>query len=120
MLPKKKKLKVPKNKFENTLDKQLYLSGVDYVYESEKLPYTLYYNYIPDFVISLPSGDKRYIEAKGYFRPEHKAKMAAVKKQHPDLDIRIVFYSRSKTNIRWAEKYGFPYAIGKIPEEWLT
>ena len=47
------------------LDKQLYLSGVDYVYESEKLPYTLYYNYIPDFVISLPSGNKRYIEAKG-------------------------------------------------------
>ena len=46
--------------------------------------------------------------------------MAAVKKQHPDLDIRMVFYSRSKTNIRWAEKYGFPYAIGKIPEEWLT
>lgn len=116
---KKKTVKTPRNKFELSLDKQLYLSGAEYAYESEKLPYTIYGNYIPDFIISLPSGSKRYIEAKGFFRPEHKVKMIAVKRQHPDLDIRIVFYSMSKKNIRWADKYGFPYSIGKIPEEWL-
>ncbi len=113
------KRKIPKNKFELRLDKQLFLSGVEYGYEQDKLPYILSYNYNPDFTITSPSGHTIYIEAKGYFRPEHKAKMAAVKKLHPDKDIRLVFYSRNKTYIKWAEKHNFPWAIGSIPEEWL-
>jgi hypothetical protein len=69
-------------------------------------------------VLSLPLG-KIYIEAKGHFRPEAKRKMVAVKKLHPAMDIRIVFYSFKTKDIRWAEKNGFPYSIGKIPEDWL-
>lgn len=60
-----------------------------------------------------------YLETKGHFRPEAKRKMVAVKAAHPDLDIRIVFYSTNRTYIRWARKYGFPFAIGTIPEDWL-
>ncbi len=60
------------------------------------------------------------IEAKGHFRPEAMRKMVAVKRQHPLLDIRIVFYSKNKRYTKWAEKYGFPYAIGDIPDEWLA
>lgn len=60
-----------------------------------------------------------YIETKGHFRVEAKRKMAAVKKLHPHLDIRIVFYKRKLADIRWAEKHGFPWAIGTIPEEWM-
>jgi hypothetical protein len=63
---------------------------------------------------------KIYIEAKGYFRPEAKRKMVAVKRQHPELDIRLIFYSASKANVRFAERYGFKYSVGEIPEEWLT
>lgn len=78
-------------------------------------------NYIPDFILSRKdfTGKKIYIEAKGHFRPEAKRKMVAVKKLHPDLDIRFVFYSRKVSDIRFAEKHGFPYAIGSIPEEWV-
>lgn len=78
-------------------------------------------NYIPDFILSSRnySGKKIYIEAKGHFRPEAKRKMVAVKKLHPDLDIRFVFYSRKVSDIRFAEKHGFKYAIGSIPEEWV-
>lgn len=79
-------------------------------------------NYIPDFILSNRnySGKKIYIEAKGHFRPEAKRKMVAVKKLHPDLDIRFVFYSRKVSDIRFAEKYGFKYSIGSIPEEWVA
>jgi len=89
-----------------------------YGYESKKIPYVLAGHYIPDFVIQTPTGIL-YVECKGYLRPEHKRKMAAVKRQHPGLDIRILWYSRNDKQIRWAEKIGFKHAVGTIPEEWL-
>ena len=113
----KKKLR---NKFELRLDKQLQSCGVKYAYETEKLPYVIHGNYIPDFIINTKDGRKIYVEAKGHFRPEHKVKMRAVKTYHPDLDIRIVFYGFSKKNSKWALKYGFPYSVGCIPEDWLN
>lgn len=112
---KKKKLK---NKFEQRIDRQLKKSKVPYGYETEKLPYYFTGHYIPDFVIKHPNGTI-YIEAKGYLRPEHKRKMVAVKKLHPTLDIRIIFYSSNKKYIKWAIKHGFPYAIERVPEDWL-
>jgi hypothetical protein len=45
--------------------------------------------------------------------------MIAVKKQHPEKDIRLLFYRANKAYIKWAEKHGFVYAIEKIPSEWL-
>ena len=107
-----------KNKFEDKLFRQLKKAKVNFKYESERIPYILARHYIPDFVV-LVSGQKIYIEAKGYLRPEHKSKMVAVKKLHPAMDIRFVFYSENKKNIRWAEKHNFPWAIGDIPKEWL-
>jgi len=108
-----------KNAFEERLHSQLKRAKVKVKYESTKIPYILARHYIPDFVVETPSG-KIYIEAKGYFRPEARSKMAAVKRQHPELDIRIVFYKHSKTNERWATKHGFKYAFETIPKEWLT
>lgn len=108
-----------KNKFEERLFRQLRRAKVNFKYESEKIPYILARHYIPDFVVSTPEG-KIYIEAKGYLRPEHKAKMVAVKKLHPAMDIRIVFYANKPKDIRWAEKNKFPYAIETIPKEWYT
>ena len=73
---------------------------------------------MPDFVVATPSGIV-YIEAKGYLRPEHRSKLAAVKQQHPDVDLRIVFYANIQRNIDWAIKHKIPYAIGDIPKDWL-
>lgn len=111
-----KKIKT-RNKFETKLVKQAQSSPHEVTYESEKIPYVIEGNYIPDIIIH--NKKKIYLEAKGHFRPEAKRKMVAVKKQHPELDIRIVFYSYNKKYIRWANKYGFPFAIGDIPDEWL-
>lgn len=111
-------MKKPRNKFESRIARQLKRSRVVYSYESERLPYTLSRKYIPDFIIEV-SGHKIYIETKGYLRPEDKSKLRAVKQQHPDLDIRLVFYREVPSQIRWAEKNGFPYACIKIPREWF-
>lgn len=114
-----KKIKSPRNKFEIKLHRQLKKAKVPFKYESEKIAYYFTGHYIPDFVIDLDGG-KVYVEAKGYFRPEHKRKMVAVKKLHPAMDIRIVFYAFRKKDIAWAERHGFPWAISTIPTEWIS
>lgn len=107
-----------KNKFEEKINLQLKKSKLKYKYEAERISYVLAGHYIPDFIIHTPTGVV-YLETKGYFRPESKRKMTAVKKQHPELDIRILFYAHKPQYIKWAEKNGFRWAVDTIPQEWL-
>lgn len=95
-------------------------------YESEKIPYVLERNYIPDFVIERPDGTKLYVEAKGYFDRQAMAKMKAVIEQNPDLEIVFIFYrdnpirKGSKTRYSdWCTKQGVDFAINEIPERWF-
>lgn len=57
--------------------------------------------------------------------------MIAVKAQHPDKDIRIIFYrdgefgNRKKNGLRtkqseWAKKNGFIFSIREYLEEWFN
>lgn len=93
-------------------------------YEPEFIPYILRGAYLPDFRI-LKNGI--IVEAKGYLDTASCKKMLAVKRTNPDLDIRFVFQNangkrnkRAKLrNWEWAEKHGFPWAEGSIPEAWL-
>jgi len=116
-------------KFRSGLEKQvaelLKELSVKFEYESTKVPYELQCNYTPDFL--LPNGV--YLETKGQFTSEDRRKMLAVKKQHPELDIRMVFQApfnkiskRSKTTYaQWCEKNGIQWApYHSIPLEWLT
>ena len=82
-----------------------------------------YRTYTPDFL--LPNGI--IIETKGRFTPEDRMKHIAIKKQHPNLDIRFVF-SNSNSKLRkgsktsyaiWCERNGFLYADKDVPQEWL-
>lgn len=108
-----------KNNFEKKIHRQLKRAKVQFSYESERIPYVLACHYVPDFVIRTPLG-LVYIECKGYFRPEDKRKLIAVKKLNPHMDLRILFYSTSPKNIKWAERHGFKYAVSSIPKEWMV
>ena len=99
--------------------------GVSYEYESEKLSYTIEHNYTPDFVLP----NYTYLEAKGYWAPEDRRKILAVKKSNPDVDIRMVFQSpyntiskKSKTTYaQWCERHDIPWSSYQdIPIEWLV
>ena len=111
--------KKTRNKFEKRTFDHLDREGIEFDYEIENLSYTLKGFYKSDFTVFCKNGKKIIIETKGYFRPEDKRKMVAVKKQHPDLDIRLLFYAPNKSYQRWAIKYGFPFAVREIPPEWL-
>lgn len=122
-----------RNKFEREVGEKLSKLPLSLLYEKTKLPYTIESEYVPDFEIKTQSGSSFYLETKGNgrsFDGHVRRKMIAVKNQHPDLDIRILFYSDGKIGPRrkdgtfqrqsdWAERHGFTYAIRNIPEDWL-
>jgi hypothetical protein len=112
-----------RSKYEETVFNNVEENGFTVEYEPYSLTYLMKGNYYPDFV--LPNGI--IVEAKGYFDSRARAKMIAVKKNNPDLDIRMLFMN-SKTKVRkgskltyasWCEKYNFPFADGMIPLEWF-
>lgn len=110
--------------FERSIVADLRARKVEFTYEELRVPYTLDGVYHPDFLI-VNSGI--IVEAKGLLDRDSKRKMLAVKAQHPELDIRFLFMEADKkipgtkqTHAQWAERNGFKWAEGQIPEEWVS
>ena len=119
-----KKISKFKSKLEERLATLLTTLGVSYEYESEKVAYTIQHNYNPDFVLP----NHTYLEAKGYWSPADRRKILSVKKDNPDMDLRMVFQApfnkinkKSKTTYAmFCEKHDIPWtAYHNIPLEWL-
>lgn len=98
--------------------------GVEYEYETTKVPYVIEHIYTPDFI--LPNGV--VLECKGYWDSEDRRKIKAVKTLNPDLDLRMVFQSpfnkiskKSKTTYaKWCERHDIPWtSFQNIPLKWL-
>jgi hypothetical protein len=123
-----------KNKptFRSGFEKSIYEQAIgcrrelDYERKDSTLHYTKparKSRYLPDF--RLPNGI--LIESKGRFTATDRAKMLNVARDNPRADIRFVFQrannriTRSKNSMtywEWAEKHGFRWSEGTIPEEW--
>jgi hypothetical protein len=113
-----------RSKLEERLATLLTTLGISYEYESEKVSYTIQHNYTPDFVLP----NHTYLEAKGYWDAADRRKILAVKKDNPDMDLRMVFQSpyntiskKSKTTYAmWCEKHNIPWtSYHDIPLDWL-
>ena len=99
-------------------------------YESEKVPYVIYKNYIPDFV---GRNDKNKIdilvEAKGYFRVGDTQKYKAIRDSLPKKrQLVFLLYNPnkklrkgSKMNMsEWCEKEGFKwYTLEDITDAFI-
>ena len=114
-----------RSRFELHLAKGLADNKVKFEYESKKFLYVPKpRTYTPDFY--LVESDI-YIEAKGHLDKADRVKMALVKQQHKDLDIRFVFmnarnkiYKGSRTTYAdWGNKHDFRWAEKSIPTEWF-
>ena len=100
--------------------------GVKFTFENLKIPYVkpeTQHIYTPDFILD----NGIIIETKGRWLLDDRKKHLLIRKQHPNLDIRILFQNAnakiskgSKTSYAtFCEKHGIPYAHREIPEEWL-
>ena len=113
-----------RSKLEEKVADLLVELGVNYEYESTKVPYHIQYTYCPDFV--LPNGV--YLECKGYWDADDRRKIKAVKTLNPELDLRMVFQApfntiskKSKTTYaQWCDKHDIPWtSFHNIPLQWL-
>lgn len=128
--------------FEARVSANLEDRGVDFEYESERLDFITTVRagecaacgskevvkrrkYTPDFVIRRHDCSKFYIEAKGYLKSTDRSLLRDVKKSNPHLDIKLLFQRDGwvKKGVQrysdWAEKFGFEWAVGQVPETWL-
>jgi hypothetical protein len=112
--------------FEHKVSDQLKENKIKFEYETTVIPYIkpeTKHTYTIDF--TLPNGI--LIETKGRWVIEDRKKHLLIKKQHPELDIRMVFMS-GKTKIRkgskttygmFCDKHNILWAEKTIPESWL-
>jgi hypothetical protein len=124
--------------FELSLAEALEAEGCDFEYEAYSYPLQLPAGrtykcpdcgvaacretwYTPDFFLS----NGIVIEAKGRFTPDDRRKVLAMREQHPDTDLRLVFEFDNKLSRKakqryseWCKKNGVPYAILRIPRSW--
>ncbi len=90
--------------------------------------------YTCDFMLIKGDGSPLYIETKGRFCSKDRTKHRLLKKQYPDVDIRLLFSDNGKVSDRtryldWARKSDIPAALiikpnkkregVYIPREWL-
>lgn len=121
-----------RSKFEDRIESKLQTSNVTYSYEPHWFEYIVPSRpakYTPDFLI----GTSIYLEAKGNFNirgksADERKKLILVRKNNPDLDLRLIFQDASKPIYRgakvshgeWATSNGFLWADGGvIPEDWI-
>ena len=113
--------------FEHKVSDQLKENKVKFGYENTVIDYIkpeTKHTYTIDF--TLPNGI--LVETKGRWVLEDRKKHLLIKKQKPELDIRMVFQS-ANTKIRkgskttyadWCNRHGFLWAQGTIPMEWMN
>ena len=112
--------------FEHKVADQLSENKINFEYEKTTIDYIkpeTQHSYTIDF--TLPNGI--LVETKGRWVIEDRKKHLLIKKQHPELDIRIVFQN-AKTKIRkgskttygdYCDKHGIIWAEKNVPESWL-
>jgi hypothetical protein len=119
---------ISRSGYEERIKSWLRSCNIPYRYETEVLKYTLpERKYIPDFIFTKKNGNLMYVEAKGILDSDTKCKMRAVRKQHPDKDIRILFQKNQPVRkgaknkySDWANQNNYLWAVGtELPKEWV-
>tara|TARA_R110000744_G_scaffold73536_2_gene147202 strand:+ start:21159 stop:21569 length:411 start_codon:yes stop_codon:yes gene_type:complete len=113
--------------FEHTVSKELTEAKVKFEYETTVISYIkpeTNHTYTIDF--TLPNGI--LVETKGRWVLEDRKKHLLIQKQHPELDIRMVFMNPngkirkgSKTTYAtFCDKHEIVWAAKTIPQAWYT
>jgi hypothetical protein len=114
-----------RSNYEREVCNELDDDEVEFEYETMNLYYEVseQRKYTPDVI--LPNGI--ILELKGRFTTADRKKMLLVMKQHPDLDIRMVFQRHTNklfkgsltTYSEWCNKKGIKWASKTVPKEWI-
>ena len=112
--------------FEHKVSEQLKEQKIEFGYEDTTIEYVIperKSKYTVDF--TLPNGI--LVETKGRWMADDRQKHLLIKKQHPELDIRIVFQNQkaklrkgsNTTYASYCDKHGIKWAEKEIPQSWI-
>lgn len=97
----------------------------DAPYEKTKLPYVKEHTYTPDFKLA----DNVFLECKGRFLAQDRAKHLLIRQQHPEITTYFLFERPNNTLSKvsrttyadWCEKHGYEWTTlaDGIPDHWL-
>ncbi len=123
-MTKKKKTSKYRSGLEERVADLLSELGISYEYESKKISYVIQHHYTPDFILP----NHVILECKGYWDAADRRKIKTIKKDNPDIDLRMVFQSpynkiskKSKTTYaQWCDNLDIPWtSYTNIPLDWL-
>lgn len=114
---------------EEKVAEQITKAGLKVIYETDKVIYRIparNHKYTPDFRLPKPGGFF-YVETKGIWSVQDRAKCLLCIAQNPGIDLRMVFSNQNSriykgsttTYAMYCEKHGIKYAHKWIPDEWL-
>ena len=114
-----------RSKLEWGMGHLLETEGVPFSYEPIRLDYLKKHTYLPDFWLDEQG---YFIETKGRFFAQDRAKHLLVKAQNPNTEVRFVFQQpnnrlskKSRTTYaEWCEKHGFLWSGKKVPRSWFS
>ena len=109
---------------------QIKKAGLQVTYETDTVIYRIPardHKYTPDFKLQKPGGGFFYVETKGIWTVQDRAKILLCIEQNPGIDIRMVFSNQNSrlykgsptTYAMYCEKNGIKYAHKWIPDDWL-
>ena len=121
-----------KSQFERNVAKEFKTKGIKFVYEPivvEFLQPEKKRKYTPDFEIKTKAGATIFVETKGKFTAEDRAKMIWVREQNPEKKFVLLFmnsavkiHKNSKTCYSdWCRKNNFEFHDFRfgLPKEWI-
>jgi hypothetical protein len=101
--------------------------AIDARYEVDVFEYNIseIRKYTPDWTVHKKNGRVVYLEFKGVLDGKTRKKMKLMKKQYPNLDLRLIFekagnkiYKGSKTTYgKWATQHGFKWEDNVMPQD---
>lgn len=119
-------------KVADILSKQASKKDFEWHYESEIIEYTVppvperIARYTPDFPIVNASGKVWYLETKGLWTVADRKKHLLIKKEHPDVDIRLMFqrdnYIRKGSKTKYSDfcrKNNIKWCVGELDWDWF-
>ena len=109
--------------FEERVTNELDKRAIPYLYEVQSFEYVTRSRYKPDLFLM----NDVILELKGFWKPSDRRKHLAMKEQHPELDIRLVFQRNNKLSKNskttygdWCDKHGIQWCVWpNIPPDWL-
>lgn len=119
------RVKTPKGKFRSKYEAKIQAACGDVIdsYESARIEYVTSHTYTPDFLLT----NGVAVEAKGLFTAQDRAKLLAIKRQHPGVIICLLFMRDQPISKRpgskfygeWCDSHGFEWDVGEqIPKAW--